>query len=70
MLNKGQQQSREDTIVSYCNNDDDLDYEDEVEEYEDKTEEEMKMAYKIQFQRQDVGSSSGGGASSFVAMVQ
>lgn len=83
MLKKQHQQSLGDMIDNCgdCSNSDDLDQEndedcdeevDENEEYNDKTEEEMKMVYKIQFQRQNVGSSNGGGTapSSFVAMVQ
>lgn len=69
MLNKGHQQ-----IDNYCNNihsDEDEDYE-EVDEnddqYDDKTEEGIKMVYKIQFQRQNGG--TGTTNSSFVAMVQ
>lgn len=46
----------------------------ENEEYDDKTEEEMKMVYKIQFQTPNVGGSSNGGgnttSASFMAMVQ
>ncbi|KAI3469033.1 hypothetical protein Pfo_025696 [Paulownia fortunei] len=85
-LKKQHQQSHGDMIDDCCNNidcsnSDDLDREndednyeevDENEEYDDKTEEKMKIAYKIQFERQNVGSSSGGGtaSTSFMAMVQ
>eukprot|EP00262_Sarcandra_glabra_P005231 TRINITY_DN1660_c1_g1_i1.p1 TRINITY_DN1660_c1_g1~~TRINITY_DN1660_c1_g1_i1.p1 ORF type:complete len:529 (-),score=148.24 TRINITY_DN1660_c1_g1_i1:72-1658(-) len=47
---------------------DDLDQEEDDDDDED--EEERKMGYKIQFQRQNAGSANGGGAGSFLAMVQ
>ncbi|KAK4434808.1 Trihelix transcription factor GTL1 [Sesamum alatum] len=54
------------------NDDDNYEEVDENEDYDDKPEEEIKMAYKIGFQRQNVGSSTGGGTASttFMAMVQ
>ncbi|KAF8393448.1 hypothetical protein HHK36_021692 [Tetracentron sinense] len=52
---------------------DNLDPEDDEDDDEDEgAEEERKMAYKIEFQRQNTGSTNGGGngAESFLAMVQ
>ncbi|KAG8374493.1 hypothetical protein BUALT_Bualt10G0000600 [Buddleja alternifolia] len=62
--------SNSDGLHQEINDEDDYVEVDETEEYDDKTEEEMKMAYKIQFQRhENVGSSSGSGTS-FMAMVK
>lgn len=69
------QQGRQQVIVDDYDNVEELDSDnlDQEEEDEDEeSEEERKMGFKIEFQRQNAGSSNGGGngTPSFLAVVQ